>query len=56
MLVVKRYPGEAVVLETADGRITVHVLIRGGTVQLGIEAPETVRIRRAELAPASGNG
>jgi carbon storage regulator CsrA len=47
MLVLSRQPGEKVVIGDA---ITVTVLaISGKTVRIGIEAPDDVRILRAEL-------
>jgi carbon storage regulator len=48
MLLLNRKVGDAIVI---DGRIVVKVIdIRGGRVQLGIEAPKEVRIEAA-LAP-----
>lgn len=50
MLVLARKAGERIQL---GDNVTVRVLsIHEGRVRLGIEAPETIRIRRAEL-PAS---
>ena len=47
MLVLQRKLEETIVV---DERITVTVLeVRGGSVRLGIEAPQEVPIRRAEL-------
>ncbi len=47
MLVLSRKPGEKIVI----GGITVTVLeVHGDRVRVGIEAPEHVRILRAELA------
>ena len=49
MLVLGRKQDESIVI---DGRITVKVLqVKGNRLRLGIEAPEDVPIRRAELAP-----
>jgi carbon storage regulator len=48
MLVLSRKPGEKVVIAND---ITVTVLeVHGNRVRVGIEAPEDVRILRAELA------
>jgi carbon storage regulator len=48
MLVLSRKPHEEIVI---DGEIRVTVLeVRGGRVQIGIQAPESVRVRREELA------
>ena len=48
MLVLSRNPGEKVVI---GGGITVTVIeVHGDRVRVGIEAPEDVRILRAELA------
>ncbi len=47
MLVLTRKPEEGIVI---DGRITVTVLrVQGGKVQLGIEAPKEIPIKRDEL-------
>lgn len=47
MLVLSRRNGESVVL---GGGITVTVLrVKGNVVQLGIDAPKEVAIRRSEL-------
>ena len=51
MLVLSRKTGEGITL--ADN-ITVRVVsVRGGRVQLAIEAPKWVRIRRQELSSPS---
>jgi carbon storage regulator CsrA len=52
MLVLRRWPGEAIPLTLADGRqIRVEVVDRTeGQVRLGIDAPDDVRIAR-EAAP-----
>jgi carbon storage regulator len=48
MLVLSRKPGEKVVI---NGDITISVLeVVGCRVKLGIEAPDQVRVLRAELA------
>jgi carbon storage regulator len=47
MLVLTRRPGEAIVI---DGEIRVTVLeIRGGKVRLGVAAPVSVQVDRAEI-------
>ncbi len=47
MLVLSRKPGEKVII----GRITVSVVeIKGNRAKVGIEAPDQVRIMRAEIA------
>jgi carbon storage regulator len=49
MLVLSRKVGESVVIE---GGIVVRVLaVHGGRIQLGIEAPAEVSVRRSELQP-----
>ena len=51
MLVLSRKSGEAI---TLAGNITVRVVtVRGGRVQLAIEAPKSVRICRQELSSLS---
>ena len=47
MLVLSRKNGEAIVI---DGGITLTVIkVKGNTVQLGIDAPRDISIRRSEL-------
>ena len=54
MLVLSRKQGEKVLI--ADD-ITVTVLsVQGGRIRLGIEAPDSCRILRGELADWSGAG
>jgi carbon storage regulator len=59
MLVLSRKPGEQVVIGTG---ITLTVVeVRGNRVRLAFDAPDQVRILRAELAggqdePAGGDG
>ena len=52
MLVLSRWPGERVVL--GDGITLTVVGVRGGRVRLAIDAPDQVRILRAELACRHG--
>jgi carbon storage regulator CsrA len=59
MLALTRKPGESIVIETAQGTITVEVVAAHGPVKLGIQAPPEVAILRSELvqrevAPATG--
>jgi carbon storage regulator len=47
MLVLSRKLGEKIVI---DGQIKVTVLkIQGGRIQIGIDAPESIRVLRKEL-------
>ena len=49
MLVIKRSYGESIVI---DERVTIHIgKVCGRKVSLAIEAPRSVRVRRAELTP-----
>lgn len=49
MLVLSRKAEESIVV---DGRISITILrIRGNKVQVGVEAPDEVRILRGELDP-----
>ncbi len=42
-------------IEIGDRMVTVTVLeVKGGRVRLGIEAPDSISIRRAELCVGSG--
>ena len=59
MLALSRKPGEKVVI--GDGITLTVVEVGGGRVRLAFDAPDQVRILRAELAcwqddPASGDG
>jgi carbon storage regulator len=50
MLVLSRKLGEKIVLDTPTGDIVLCIAgIAGGTVRVGIEAPQDVSIFRAEL-------
>ena len=53
MLVLARKIGESIVI---DGGITVTIIkLKGNVVQLGINAPEDISIRRTEICePSSG--
>ena len=49
-LVLRRRVGEVLVLRGLGGEVRVTVMdVREGQVQVAIEAPEHVRVRRAEL-------
>ncbi len=49
MLVLSRKKNQAIVI---DGNITIEILqIKGNTIRLGINAPDSVRVMRAELKP-----
>jgi carbon storage regulator len=52
MLVLSRKPGEQVVF--GNGITLTVVEVRGGRVRLAFDAPDQVRIRRAELARRQG--
>jgi carbon storage regulator len=52
MLVLSRKMGERLVI--GDGIVVTVVAVRGRQVRLGIEAPASVRVRRAELPEADG--
>lgn len=47
MLVLSRRPGEKILI--GDGVVLSVVRVLGNRVQLGIEAPQDVRIRRQEI-------
>ena len=51
MLVLSRKPGTQVLV---DGNVRITILeIRGGQVKIGIEAPESVRVRRDDARGAA---
>jgi carbon storage regulator CsrA len=51
MLKVKRREGEALILETSDGPITIRLTeYNGNQTRVGIDAPQSVRIVREELS------
>ena len=52
MLALSRKPGEKVVI--GNGITLIVVEVRGGRVRLAFDAPEEVRILRAELACRQG--
>lgn len=50
MLVLSRRVGESIVIGDGDEQVTVTVLeVRGDVVRVGIDAPRSVRVHRAEL-------
>lgn len=52
MLVLSRKPGEKILI---NGSITITLVrIKGDRVAIGIEAPKTVEVHRAEVAKAKG--
>jgi len=53
MLVLSRKIGERIVIE--PGIEIAVVDVRGGKVRIGIQAPESVRIFREEIASPSGS-
>ena len=50
MLMLRRKPGEAFMIDTAEGTVVVR-LVRWerGAMQMAVEAPQSVRIHREEL-------
>jgi len=51
MLSIQRTHGEALVLDTSDGPISILVaVLPGSRVKLAIDAPRSVRIAREEIA------
>ena len=49
MLVLTRKSGEELVI--GDGIVVSVLSVQGGRVQIGVEAPKSVRIRRLETIP-----
>ena len=50
MLVLSRRIGESIVIGASDDRVTITVLeVRGDVVRIGIDAPRSVKVHRAEL-------
>lgn len=50
MLILNRRVGEQIVVATSDGPVTITITdVTRSNVKLGIDAPPTVRISRAEL-------
>ncbi|HWJ81077.1 MAG TPA: carbon storage regulator CsrA [Nocardioides sp.] len=50
MLVLSRRVGESIVIGDGADKVTVTVLeVRGDVVRVGIDAPRSVRVHRAEL-------
>jgi carbon storage regulator len=47
MLVLMRKTNESIVI---DGRITITILkVKGNRIQIGIEAPSSIKVKRSEL-------
>jgi carbon storage regulator len=54
MLVLSRREGEAIILETSDGTITVRLTeYNGSQTRVGVDAPASVRVLREELLEES---
>lgn len=52
MLILERKPSQKLILTHKGVEITVMVTkVRGNRVRLGVTAPESVQVRRAELKP-----
>jgi carbon storage regulator CsrA len=52
MLILERKPSQKLILTHQGVEITVMVTkVRGNRVRLGVTAPESVQVRRAELKP-----
>ena len=50
MLVLSRRIGESIVVGASADRVTITVLeVRGDVVRIGIDAPRSVKVHRAEL-------
>lgn len=52
MLVLGRKSGESIVLQTASGEeivVNVRRSTRNGVIRVGIQAPQTVKIKRSEI-------
>lgn len=49
MLILTRKDGEELVFGTSDGLVRVQVWRKGQTTRIGIDAPDAVKIFRAEL-------
>lgn len=53
MLVLTRYAGQRIIIDTGTDTIAIEVLsIRGAKVVLGTSAPDSVRVDREEVALA----
>lgn len=49
MLIITRRSGESILIHTSDGTIEITVCESGHHTRLGIQAPESIYIQRAEL-------
>ena len=49
MLILTRKQGESIILYTTDGEIEIKVIKAQGTVAVGLQAPDSVNIRRKEI-------
>jgi carbon storage regulator CsrA len=55
MLIISRKPGEEITFSIAGQTVTLCVNeITGKRVRLAIDAPQDVRVRRAEIGPDEG--
>lgn len=53
MLILSRKPGEDIIIETSDGPVLIRVIDmpQRNRCRIGVDAPKTCRILRAELIP-----
>jgi carbon storage regulator CsrA len=57
MLVLSRREGEAIILETSDGPITIRLTeYNGNQTRVGVEAPRSVKVLREELLDDAPDG
>ena len=57
MLVLSRREGEAIILETSDGPITIRLTeYNGSQTRVGVEAPRSVKVLREELLDDAADG
>lgn len=57
MLILARREGEAIILKTSDGSITIRLTeYNGKQTRVGIEAPKSVKVLREELLEVAEAG
>ncbi|MDX2464410.1 MAG: carbon storage regulator [Porticoccus sp.] len=50
MLKLSRRSGETLVIQTEEGKVTIHFRLENGRAKLEIKAPRSVKIWRGEIA------
>jgi carbon storage regulator CsrA len=48
-LLLKRYPGEDIIIDTPDGLVTVRMIATQGRLRVAVKAPKEIPVHRREV-------